>query len=489
MEATLILPHQLFDPHPCLVRRRLVVLAEDPWFFREVRFHRQKLVLHRASLIAYQERCRRRGYQVRYLECPATSRSGWLMEELARLGVTAVVTLDPADVRLKARLTGEAARLGLRITFENSPGFLLSEPEVREYFQQGGRLFQTRFYVDQRRRRGILLEGGKPLGGRWTFDTWNRRRLPRGLELPPLPELPVTPLVVQARTWVRQHFLHHPGQEEGFRYPVTHEEAQMWFRDFLDRRLARFGDFEDAISRTEGHLFHSLLSPLLNIGLLTPREVLEGALDYARDHPVPLNSLEGFVRQVLGWREYVRAVYLLIGEEQRAANFFGCHASLPAAFYTAATGLEPVDTVLGRVLTTGYAHHIERLMVLGNVFLLCEVSPQEVYRWFMELFIDAYDWVMVPNVFGMSQFADGGRMMTKPYLSSSRYLRNMSDFPAGPWCDVWDGLFWRFIARHRGFFARHPRLAPLVRHLDRLTPERRRRVEEASAAFLKRLWP
>lgn len=231
------------------------------------------------------------------------------------------------------------------------------------------------------------------------------------------------------------------------------------------------------------------LSPLLNAGLLTPAQVLEEALAFAREHPVPLNSLEGFVRQVLGWREYVRAAYLLIGEEQRRANFFGHGHPLPAAFYTADTGLMPLDTVLGRVLSFAWCHHIERLMVLGNFLFLAGVAPAEVYRWFMELFIDAYDWVMVPNVFGMSQFADGGRLMTKPYFAGSHYLLRMSDFPPGPWCEVWDGLFWDFVAAHRDYLAHNLRLAPLVRYVERLSPARRRALSRVAQACRERLWP
>ncbi|MFZ2086967.1 MAG: FAD-binding domain-containing protein, partial [Desulfobaccales bacterium] len=199
----------------------------------------------------------------------------------------------------------------------------------------------------------------------------------------------------------------------------------------------------------------------------------------------PLNSLEGFVRQVLGWREYVRAVYLLAGEGQRRANFFGHTHPLPPGFYEGTTGIPPLDTVIQRVLATGYAHHIERLMVLGNFLLLCEVDPREVYRWFMDLFIDSYDWVMVPNVFGMSQFADGGLMMTKPYFSSSNYLRKMSDFPEGDWCGLWDALYWRFVGKNQDYLAKNPRLVPMLRYLDRLTPEKRRTLLKTAEDFLQ----
>jgi deoxyribodipyrimidine photolyase-related protein len=195
-------------------------------------------------------------------------------------------------------------------------------------------------------------------------------------------------------------------------------------------------------------------------------------LKFSENHDVALNSLEGFIRQVLGWREFMRAVYLQIGAEQRTANFWDCRNALPQSCYTARTAMEPVDAVIRRVLDNAFAHHIERLMVLGNFMLLCEIRPDEVYRWFMELFIDAYDWVMVPNVYGMSQYADGGRITTKPYVSSSNYVRKMSDFPRGAWCDIWDALFWRFVQKHQGIFARNPRMSIMVRQLQRMDQEK-----------------
>ncbi|HVG16015.1 MAG TPA: FAD-binding domain-containing protein [Chitinophagaceae bacterium] len=207
---------------------------------------------------------------------------------------------------------------------------------------------------------------------------------------------------------------------------------------------------------------------MLNVGLLTPQYIIDEALQYASNHEIPLNSLEGFIRQILGWREFMRAVYELKGREERTKNFWGFTRKIPASFWNGTTGIEPVDITIRKVLETGYCHHIERLMVLGNFMLLCEFHPDEVYQWFMELFIDAYDWVMVPNVYGMSQFADGGLMATKPYISGSNYLMKMSDYKKGEWQDTWDGLFWRFMHTHRGFFLQNPRLGMLVGSFDKM---------------------
>jgi deoxyribodipyrimidine photolyase-related protein len=224
---------------------------------------------------------------------------------------------------------------------------------------------------------------------------------------------------------------------------------------------------------------------MLNTGLLTPREVIDKTLEHAAAHDIPLNSLEGFVRQIIGWREYVRGNYEFYGRAQRTKNFWGNDRPVPASFWTGRTGIEPVDAVIAKILDMGYTHHIERLMVLTNFMLLCEFSPDDVYRWFMEMFVDAYDWVMVPNVYGMGLAADGGLMMTKPYISSSSYLLRMSDFKRGPWCAIWDGLFWRFIGKHRGFFGANPRSSVMVRNLDRLNEATLRQHNHTADNFLK----
>ncbi len=487
--AVLILPHQLFDPHPALSRKARVYLVEAPRFFRDeevpLRFHRQKLALHRASLKAYQELLTSRGHTVRYVDFSPDPQMAELWELLRQDGVEVLRVADPADASLEQKLVGGAKAAGLKLEVTETPAFICSKEEVRAFFKDASHYHQTSFYIHQRKERDILLEGDKPLGGRWTFDVENRRRLPKGVEVPPPSGITENDFHREARAYVNAGFVDHPGELKACLYPATHEEARDWLQDFLKNRLKLFGDYEDAISVKEGVVFHSLLSPLINIGLLTPQHVLDETLDYARDHRVPLNSLEGFVRQVLGWREYVRAVYLLDGERQRGANFFGHTRSLPPGFYDGTTGVLPLDTVIRRVLATGYAHHIERLMVLGNFLFLCEVDPREVYRWFMDLFIDSYDWVMVPNVFGMSQFADGGLMMTKPYFSSSNYLRKMSDFPQGDWCGLWDALYWRFVEKNRDYLAKNPRLVPMLRYLDRLTAEKRRNLLKTAEDFLE----
>jgi deoxyribodipyrimidine photolyase-related protein len=247
----------------------------------------------------------------------------------------------------------------------------------------------------------------------------------------------------------------------------------VWLDDFLQKRFKNYGVYQDAIVQGQGTLFHSILTPMLNIGLIQPQDILDRSIQYALQNDIPINSLEGFVRQVLGWREYIRAVYVMKGVDERKKNFFQHTKKIPASYWTGTTGIPPIDDAIKRINESAYAHHIERLMVIGNFMALQEFDPDEVYRWFMEMFIDAYDWVMVPNVYGMSQFADGGIMSTKPYISGSNYIRKMSHYPVGAWCDEWDGLFWRFIDKHRDFFLKNPRLSMMVRTLDKMAPTKR----------------
>jgi len=275
------------------------------------------------------------------------------------------------------------------------------------------------------------VDGDKPIGGKWSFDRENRKKLPKNITIPKIPQISPNTYVLEAQEYVTQNFADHWGSVANFSYPTTHREATNWLQDFLTQRFANFGDYEDAMSIQQDIIFHGVLTPMLNIGLLTPEQVISETLNYAESHPVGLNTLEGFVRQIIGWREFMAGMYLRIGTAQRNRNFWEHHRPIPASFYTGTTGILPLDHVIKKVLQTAYCHHIERLMVLGNFMLLCEIHPQAIYQWFMEFFIDSYDWVMVPNVYGMSQYSDGGWMTTKPYISGSNYLRKMSDFPAG----------------------------------------------------------
>jgi deoxyribodipyrimidine photolyase-related protein len=465
--AALVYPHQLWQTNAAVTAADRVLLIEDPLFFTQYQFHRQKILLHRASMTEYWQRCERQGKQVERIDASSISHSSEIGSILKSMRIKQVFAIEPTDDWLKRRVSAGCREAQVNLQWLPDPSFLTPDEVMCQWAEQREHYHFTDFYMQQRKRLTLLLDPkGKPIGGKWTFDTDNRKRLPKGTVVPPLPTSNERPSVTEARRYVAKAFPHALGEADDFCYPVTHDQADKWLSSFIDERLACFGDFEDAISSKEPFLFHSVLTPMLNIGLITPQQIIDRVI--SKSDEVPLNSLEGFVRQVIGWREFIRLVYIHAGSRQRTTNAWNLSRSLPASFYSGTTGIIPFDQSVKRVLKYAYCHHIERLMVLGNFMLLCDIEPNAVYRWFMELFIDAYDWVMVPNVYGMSQHADGGLMTTKPYISGSSYVLKMSDYAKGDWCEVWDALYWRFVDRERNFFSGNPRMRVMVGQLDRM---------------------
>lgn len=489
--VTLVYPHQLHDRHPAVKEGQQVLLIEDPLYFGTdpewpMAVHRQRLVLHRASMKSWA--AGKKGG--RHVEAPAggIDSAGLLDREIAA-SVRRIELADPCDDVLLKRIRRFSRNRGLELVIHPSPNFL-SPPDFLEKYTGIGRKrpFMADFYKAQRLRMGILLEDdGSPSGGRWSFDEENRQRFPEDQFAPSVPAVAPDDVVREAMAYVERRFPDNPGRLEGFGYPVDRPAALAWLDRFLEERFHDFGAFEDAISRNHRVLFHSVLTPALNIGLIGPREIVDRALVHAAARRVPMNSLEGFVRQIIGWREFMAGIYRHRGGTIRTRNYWNHVRKMPRAFYDGTTGIPPVDDAIRRVLDHGYCHHIERLMVLGNLMVLCRIDPDEVYRWFMELFVDAYDWVMVPNVYGMSQFADGGAFTTKPYISGSNYLRKMSYYPKGEWCDIWDGLFWSFIGDHLDFFGGNPRLSMMARNWEKMPAAKQEAHRTRAQAFLKRL--
>lgn len=459
MKASLVYPHQLFADHPALQKDCAVFLIEDPLFFSQVAFHPIKIEYHRTTMRHFAERLSKRGFDVTYI---SEAHAPQLEETLRERGVSSLVVCDLIDDYLERKICALAKTLAVPLTVQESPQFLCSRARIEEYFADRKKLFFTDFYIEERKRQQILTvatqKGLEPLGGSWSFDKENRKKLPKNHHCP----------VVS---------LH---------YPTTHEAAASWLQCFIEERLALFGDYEDAISKEESVVYHGVLTPMLNNGLLTPKQVIDAVLEAHQQLPtLPLNTIEGFIRQVIGWREFMRGVYVTRGRQQRTSNYFQHRRTLPQSFYDGTTGIAPVDRVIKQVQATAYCHHIERLMVLGNIMLLCEFHPTQVYRWFMELFIDAYDWVMVPNVYAMSQYADGGGMTTKPYISSSNYILKMSNHERGSWCDIWDGLYWRFIEKHKEAFVKNPRMSMMVRQFEKIDIAKKKRLFKAAESFLE----
>ena len=469
--VTLIFPHQLFKVHPAIHSNRKILLVEEWLFFRQFNFIKQKLVLHRASMQFYKNILQQK-FEVKYIEatdelCDVRK----LIKALAETGVSELHFAEVSDDWLSRRINHAAKVYNIRLIQYSAPDFLNTLDEVNDYFNEKKGYYMTDFYIWQRKKRGILLSGNdKPEGGKWSFDYDNRKKIPKGTTLPSVEFPEENEFLQEAKKYVDKNFPNNYGttasfieEEEAF-FPVTHADAEKWLTQFLDERLLQFGAYEDAMIGKENFLFHGVLTPMLNVGLLTPQQIIDAALNAAKIQNIPLNSLEGFIRQVMGWREYIHIVYLREGRKQRTKNHWGFTRKIPESFWTGTTGIAPIDTVITKVLKVGYCHHIERLMVLGNFMLLCEFDPDDVYKWFMEMFVDAYDWVMVPNTYGMTQFSDGGIMMTKPYISGSNYIMKMSDYKKGDWQLIWDGLFWRFMHVHRDVMGNNQRLGMLLKN-------------------------
>lgn len=462
MKGYLIFPHQL-HPVSSLEKCDRYYILEEPLFFSQFNFHKQKLIFHRASLKAYEAQLKEQGLKVTYIESTELKEYRRLLEILKTDKISKLFFMSVDDDWLERKLK---KTLQGAIPFSELPNinFLTPLADIESYKPKGSFFYFHDFYISQRKKLNVLTTAGKPTGGKWSFDAENRSKLPPGTKLPKINWPKQNKFITEAISYIKNNFAKNPGDGTKCPYPTTRSEALAWAEDFFEERFAQFGDFEDAICKEESILFHSLFTPMLNVGLLSPEEILSMALK----HNAPINSQEGFIRQIIGWREFIRLMYTRHGRTQRTKNFLNNNRKLSSKFYDGSTGIIPVDNSIKRVLDSAYCHHIERLMVLGNFMLLCDIDPDETYRWFMELFIDAYDWVMVPNVYGMSQYADGGLMTTKPYISGSAYILKMSDFKKGDWCEVWDSLYWRFIDKHYALIKGNPRMSVMAGMRDKL---------------------
>ena len=468
-----------------------VFMVESEGMCRQYAAHRHKLVLVLSAMRSKADALRSAGYEVAYTKLESgDGRTYWeiLAAYLDAHPHDEVAHFETASPLADARLRRVCEERGVfRRTFP-SPMFLTSREAFDEYRAGHKRLFMADFYRWQRKRLAVLLdEQGDPLGGKWSFDEENRKKLPKGLVPPNVPSPAWTSHTRELVRLVDERFREHPGKASDFWLPTTEPQAEEWLHAFVDERFALFGDYEDALSSKHGFIFHSVLSPMMNIGLLTPQHVLDVVLRRAGEARAPLNSLEGFVRQVIGWREFVHGVWNTLPKEHWAQNFWGHERRLTKHWYDGTTGIPPLDDAICRARATGYGHHIERLMVLGNLMLLCRIEPKEAYGWFMEMFVDSADWVMAPNLYGMALFSEGGAFTTKPYVCGSSYLRRMSDYSKGPWCDVVDGLYWSFIDDHRDFFEQNARSKVMLRALERIDHARRDRIFRLAREFIERV--
>ncbi len=490
----LIFPNQLFKINQQFKDVKNIALIQDSLFFGcdsqwQHKFHCQKIIFHKASMDSYEKDLRDQGFNVIYIKHKRETRTEDHLNYIFKKGFNYFITYEAFDWSLEKRIKNFSEKNNTKLEIKKNEMFLTSPKLVEESINQKRIYGMQKFYKSQRQSLNILIEkDGSPEGGVWSFDKMNRKKLPDSTTVPKIPNIKTNKLVDKAKKEVSLNYSDYYGSYEKFNYPTTHEDAESWLDIFLVERLNLFGDYEDSINSNYRTLWHSVLSPLINTGLLTPKQVIDKAGDYYQSNNIGINSYEGFIRQIIGWREFIQIIYKRNSLELRNGNFWEFDDKpIPSDFYTGETGITPLDDSIKGILETGYAHHIERLMIIGNLMLLCRFHPNHVYKWFMELFIDSYDWVMVPNVYGMSQFSDGGLFTTKPYISGSNYIRKMSNYKSDKWCMIWDSLFWTFIDDYQDKFKNQYRLSMILRNLEKMDKNKKNTLRKNANNFISRL--
>ncbi|GGD47951.1 cryptochrome/photolyase family protein [Malaciobacter pacificus] len=461
MKIFIIYPNQLFKDITKLKNKK-VLLIEEPLFFTQYEFHIQKLVLHRASMKFYEEYLIKNGVIVEYFEDESY---------LGKYKNEEIFIYELFDNYLEKKIYTNF----LNITTLKNPNFINPNDKNK---------FMHKFYINRRNELNIFMENGKPLHGKYSFDSENRKKLPKDIKVPPTLSYE-NKYITEAKEYCKK-FKTVGVLNDDFYSPTTYDEASLQLEYFIKEKFELFGDYQDAITSDKSHhfLFHSNISSSLNIGLIDLNELIDKIINA----PAPYNAKEGFIRQIIGWREFMLRIYQDSHVSLRNSNFFEFKNSMPKEILNASTGIAPLDDCVKKLKKSAYNHHIERLMILGNLFLLLEIKPNDVYEFFMRYYIDAYDWVMVGNVYGMSGFSDGGSITTKPYIASSNYIIKMSDYKKSEsWCEIVDALYWRFLLVHSPKFEQNPRMKMQISLLKKMDEQKLSKHLLIANDFLRKL--
>ena len=498
----LVLGDQLSGDLPGLdPARDVVLLLEVAEESAHVPHHKQKIVLFLSAVRHFAAALRARGITVDHVRLDDPANTGGFTTEVARAAArhqaTRLVVTEPGEWRVQRMVDEWTATLGIPVDVLADDRFFASRARFRVWARGRRTWRMEHFYREMRREHGILMEGDQPAGGAWNFDTENRKRLPAGLALPARRRFPPDAITREVMDLVTARFGDHFGTLDGFGWPVTRDQALEALADFITHALPRFGDYQDAMRAGAPFLFHSLLAPALNIGLLSPREVCAAAEAAWHAGTAPLNAVEGFIRQILGWREYVRGIYWTLMPDYAGGNALDAHRPLPAFYWTGETRMRCLREAIVSTRDHAYSHHIQRLMITGNFALLAGIAPREIERWYLAVYADAIEWVEMPNTLGMAVFADGGRMASKPYAASGAYIDRMSDFcggcafdatkKTGPGACPFNYLYWAFMIRHQDRLKSNPRMAMPLRGLVGWSEERKRACLAEAETFLNSL--
>jgi len=477
----------------------VVLMAEVAEEAGYVPHHKQKLALVFSAMRHFAAELRAAGWTVDYRHLDDPDNRGSLATEVeaavARHAVGRIISVRGGEHRVIAAQEGWGA-LGVPLLLLEDDRFLVSPTAFAAWAEGRKRLRMEDFYRWQRAETGILMEAGQPLGGQWNFDKDNRKSLPKGMRVPSVPRFTPDSITRDVLALAEARFPENFGTLGAFNWPVTRAEARIALDCFIKDRLVNFGDYQDALVEGEATLFHALVSTSINLGLLSPRECMDAAVD-ALETGAPLNAVEGFVRQILGWREYVRAIYLREGPDYVHRNALGATRPLPDFYWTGNSGMRCFDAAFEQTRDLAYAHHIQRLMVLGNFALLAGVDPHALHEWFLIVYADAYEWVEAPNVIGMSQYADGGLLGSKPYVAGGAYLNRMGNHcgpcrykvkeKAGPDACPFNYLYWDFLARHEARLSKNQRLWTAYDGWRRFSPERQAEIRKDAERFLSKV--
>ncbi|MGZ8423923.1 MAG: cryptochrome/photolyase family protein [Candidatus Binatia bacterium] len=466
-----------------------------------VRHHKQKIVLVLSAMRHFAQSLRAESIRVDYVRIDDEGNSGSFTGELGRAllrhHVDRIIVTEPGEWRVWEMMQSWQHAFGIPVEIRDDDRFLCSRSEFADWAKGRKSLRMEFFYRQMRRKTGWLINGDEPEGGQWNYDSENRKALPRNLKMPSRLGFAPDAITRNVMTLVEERFADHFGALETFGWGVTRKDALAALRYFVKNCLPQFGDYQDAMKAGGDYLFHSLLSPYINIGLLGTRETCKAALEAHKKKPVPLPALEGFIRQILGWREYVRGVYWTQMPAYQTTNFLKANRPLPDFYWTAETTMKCLRETIEGTRRNAYAHHIQRLMITGNFALLAGISPAQVEEWYLVVYADAFEWVELPNTHGMALFADGGLLGSKPYAASGAYIDRMSDYCTGCAYDPkiklgsqacpFNYLYWYFLIVNETRLKSNPRMAMPYRTLARMTAEHRRQIVQQAEEFLAKL--